>query len=362
MGPQAPHRDRPKVLHIVPRLFGDDDSYGGAERYALELARAMASLTTARLVAFGPSADERRIDDLDVRIERARWSVAGRVHDPVNLAFLRHCLWADVIHCHQFRSTASALATVLGRITRKRVFVTDHGGGGSNLVRRLRIGRWIDAQLSQSEFAARSMPYVGRRVEIIYAGVDAERYRPVAAKMAGQVLYLGRLLPHKGVEHLIQGMPDGALLKIVGRAIDEEYLAFLTKLAAGRKVEFYTSASDEEVIALLSSSQCLVLPSVYEDYRGRKQALPELVGLVLLEAMACGTAVVCTSAGGMPEIVDQGKTGFIVEPGSSEAVRTVVARLVEQPELAKNMGQNARDDVLRRFTWKGIAQRCLDFY
>ena len=362
MGPPSPPDGGPKVLHIVPRLFGRQGSYGGAERYALELAKAMSFLTPTRLVAFGPFAEKQSVDNLDVRVERERWSVAGRVHDPVNLAFMRHCLWANVIHCHQFRSTSCAMATVLGRIARKRVFVTDHGGGGSNLVRRLRIGRWIDAQLSQSEFAARSMPYVGRRAEIIYAGVDAERYRPTAAKKAGQVLYLGRLLPHKGVEYLIQAIPDGASLKIVGRAMDADYADFLRELAGKRKVEFHFSASDDLVVDLLSSSQCLVLPSVYNDYKGRKQALPELVGLVLLEAMACGAAVVCTSAGGMPEIVDHGRTGFVVEPASSEALRSVITRFLSDPELAVTMGRNARGEVLTRFTWKGIAQKCLDLY
>ena len=362
MGPASPPDGGPKVLHVVPRLFGRQGAYGGAERYALELAKAMSFLTPTRLVAFDSSIDKQRLDNLDVRVERERWSVAGRAHDPVNLAFLRHCLWAEVIHCHQFRSTSCAMATILGRIARKRVFVTDHGGGGSNLVRRLRIGRWIEAQLSQSEFAARSMPYVGRRVEIIYAGVDAERYRPTAAKKAGQVLYLGRLLPHKGVEHLIGAIPDGASLKIVGRAMDDDYADFLRELADRREVEFHTSARDDQVIDLLSSSQCLVLPSVYNDYKGRKQALPELVGLVLLEAMACGTAVVCTSAGGMPEIVDHGKTGFVVEPESSEALRSVIARFLSDPDLAGTMGRDARGDVLRRFTWNGIAQKCLDLY
>ena len=362
MGPPPPPDGGPKVLHIVPRLFGRRGAYGGAERYALELAKAMSSFTPTRLVAFGPSAEKLRSDNLDVRVERERWSVAGRRHDPVNLAFVRHCLWADVIHCHQFRSTFCAMATILGKTSWKRVFVTDHGGGGSNLIRRLRIGRWIDAQLSQSEFAAKSMSYVGRRAEIIYAGVDPERYRPTAAKTRGQVLYLGRLLPHKGVEHLIQAIPDHASLKIVGRAMDADYTHFLRQLAGGREVEFHTSASDDQVIHLLSSSQCLVLPSVYKDYKGRRQALPELVGLVLLEAMACGTAVVCTSAGGMPEIVRDGKTGFIVEPGSPDALRSIITRFLSDLELAGTMGRSARDEVLKRFTWKGIAQKCLDLY
>jgi len=343
-------------------MFGDGNSFGGAERYCLELARATAAFTPVRLVAFGPSAGRRRLGDLDVRIERERWNVAGRPHDPLNLAFLRHCLWADVIHCHQARSTMTALATVCGRLTRKRIFVTDHGGGGSNVVRRLRIGRWFNAQLSQSEFAAKSIPHIGRQIEIIYGGVDPEKYKPSTEKIPRQLLYLGRLLPHKGIEHLIEAIPCQARLKIVGRPLDSAYLTFLKHIAQERDVEFCTTTEDEEVIRLLSSSQCLVLPSVYKDYRGRKQALPELLGLVLLEAMACGTAVVCTNVGGMPEIVTHAKTGFIVVPGSSNALRDVLHPLVEKPKLARLMGQNARKDVMQRFTWKGVAQTCLDLY
>ncbi len=336
--------------------------FGGAERYALELAKGMAHFTSTRLVAFGTSSRARQLDGVQVRVERERWRVAGRAHDPINIGFLRHCLWADVIHCHQFRSTSCALATVVGRLTSKGVYVTDHGGGGSNLIRRLRIGRWFDAQLSQSEFAAASMPYVGRRKEIIYAGVDADRYRPVAEKIRSRVLFLGRLLPHKGIEHLIRGLPEGAELKIVGRAIDTSYLRFLKEAAQGINVEFVNSAGDDEVIAQLSSAQCLVLPSVYEDYQGRRRELPELVGLVLLEAMACGTAVVCSDAGGMPEIVLEGKTGFVVIPGSADELRTAISRLIGDPELAGQMGRSAREDVVNRFTWKKVARHCLDLY
>ncbi len=354
--------DRPRVLHLTPRLFGYEGVVGGGERYPLELARAMSAHVPVRLVGFAARAGRETDGQLEFHAEPARMAVAGRAYDPINLGFLRHILWADIIHFHQFRSTACALGTLLGRPLRRRLYVTDHGGGGSNLLRRLRLGSWLHAHLSQSEFTIGTMPYVGRRHEIIYAGVDIDRYRPVAEKVPGRVVYLGRLLPHKGVEHLIEALPDGAHLSVVGRVHDSEYVKFLQKRATGRHVEFVADASDDLVVDLLSSAQALVLPSVYEDFRGRRQELPELVGLVLLEAMACGTTVICTRAGGMPEIVREGETGFVVEPSSPTAIAAALTILLDDPARAVAMGAAAHGDVLARFTWDAIALRCLNEY
>ena len=116
------------------------------------------------------------------------------------------------------------------------------------------------------------------------------------------------------------------------------------------------------MIELLASAQVFVLPSVYEDFRGCRQALPELVGLVLLEAMACGTPVICTRAGGMPEIVTEGQTGFVVEPSSGPAIAAALGPLLDDPARAAAMGVAARADLLARFTWDVVARRCLDQY
>ena len=353
---------RLRVLHLTPRLFGEEGVVGGGERYPLELARAMSAHVPTRLAGFAGRA-RRDIDGrLEIHAEKRLVEVAGRPHDPVNLSFLRHILWADVVHFHQFRSTACALGSLLGRPLRRRLYVTDHGGGGSNLLRRLRLGRWLHAHLSQSAFTVGTMPYVGRRHEVIFAGVDTDLYRPGAAKVPGRVVYLGRLLPHKGVEHLIDAIPDGARLSVIGRVYDGEYFAHLQSRAAGQPVEFITEADDDRVIELLTSAQAFVLPSVYEDFRGRRQALPELVGLVLLEAMACGTPVICTRAGGMPEIITEGQTGFVVEPSSGPAIAAALGPLLDDPARAAAMGVAARADVLARFTWDAVARRCLDQY
>ncbi len=350
-----------RVLQLTPTWFGDESVRGGGERYPLELARAMSRYTETRLLSFGHDPGVRTVDGFPIEVRRTWLNLRGRSNDPLGPAVLGPLLWADVIHCHQARAGLTALVTVLGRAMRKRIVVTDHGGGGVNWVRRLRVGDWIYAQLSQSEFAARSLPYVGRRREIVYAGVDETKYKPGPAKVPGRVVFVGRLMPHKGVEHAIHGLPDGASLEIYGRPYDRAYADLLHSRARDRPVTIHHSASDGEVIAALSSAAAFVMPSVYDDYRGRHLHLPELVGLAPLEAMACGTAAVVSNAGGLPEII-AGQAGTVVPPADPDALRAALEPLTSSPETARRRGDAARLHVLENFTWSKVATRCLAAY
>jgi glycosyltransferase involved in cell wall biosynthesis len=90
--------------------------------------------------------------------------------------------------------------------------------------------------------------------------------------------------------------------------------------------------------------------------------MPELLGQTLLEAMACGTPVICTRAGSMPEVVEDGSTGFIIEPGDRAALRERLRWLLEHPDAAARMGIEGRRVVLERFQWTRVVERCLDAY
>ncbi len=353
--------NRPRVLHLSPTWFDDASVRGGGERYPLELARAMAELTPVRLVSFGARAGLHRRADFPVEVRRAWTHLRGRPHDPLGPGFLAAVGWADVVHCHQARTGITALAALQARVLRKRIFVTDHGGGGVNWVRRLRIGRWIHAHLAQSRFAAGTLPYLGRRLEVIYAGVDESTYRPAGPKTPGSVVFVGRLVPHKGVEHAIRALPEGAALDVFGRPYDPDYLAFLRAQAEGRNVAFHLDAANERIVAALQAACVFVMPSVYDDYRGRHQALPELVGLAPIEAMACGTAVVVSDAGGLPEIIAP-EAGAVVPPGDHQALRAALTPLTSSLETARRGGAAARRHVLENFTWSRVARACLAAY
>ncbi|MFN2504938.1 MAG: glycosyltransferase, partial [Acidimicrobiales bacterium] len=87
-----------------------------------------------------------------------------------------------------------------------------------------------------------------------------------------------------------------------------------------------------------------------------------LLGLTVLEAMASGTPVVASRVGGLPELVVDGVTGFLVEPGDVDQLQDRLRLLLADRGLARRLGENGRDLVLRQFTWEACAERCLAAY
>jgi glycosyltransferase involved in cell wall biosynthesis len=169
-------------------------------------------------------------------------------------------------------------------------------------------------------------------------------------------------MPHKGIDVLINAMPQDMELKVVGSVHDQRYFSLLQDISKHRRVSFHTAATDEDITEAYRSALVTVLPSVYHDVYGHEHRLPELLGLVLLESMACGTPVICTAVGGMPEIVEENVTGFVVPPNDSIALRDRITWLREHPEARKTMSAHCVCLVNERFTWRHVARRCLDGY
>ncbi len=178
----------------------------------------------------------------------------------------------------------------------------------------------------------------------------------------------GRLTPHKGVDRLLQALPGRALLRVVGttghdrRPPERDYPRLLRFLARDSDVEFVGTAADEQLPALYRSAEVLALPSVERTCYGRAVRVSELLGLVVIEAMASGTPVVASRVGGLPEVIDDGETGFLVPPGDVRALRERLEQILRDPGLGRRIGANARQAVLERFTWVKVAQRCLVAY
>jgi glycosyltransferase involved in cell wall biosynthesis len=360
------------VLHVVPALFAREGGIvGGAERYALELARHMAARVPTTLVTFGDQERHETLGGLSVRVLGGARYVRGQRTNPVSAALLGELRRADVVHCHQRHVLASSLSALACRLTRRRVFVTDLGGGGWDVSAYVPTARWFHAHLHVSEYSRRVHGQdTDPRSHVILGGVDAEKFSPAVPEGAtegksgrrGGALYVGRLLPHKGVDDLIRALPEGMPLEIIGQPYGAAYVRELKTLAEGKRVTFRHDCDDAALVAAYRAALCVVLPSVYRDMYGRETRVPELLGQTLLEGMACGAPAVCTDVASMPEVVEHGVTGFVVPPNDPAALGEKLSWLASHPREANEMGRAARRRVLEKFNWGAVVARCLEIY
>jgi glycosyltransferase involved in cell wall biosynthesis len=260
----------------------------------------------------------------------------------------------------------SRLAALHARVRGIPTAVTDHGLGGGNwggLVPRL-----FDRFLTVSAYSARELAAPASRTRVVYGGADPARFSPDANARRRGVLFVGRLTPHKGVDRLLEALPEDAELRVVGSAghdanpPEREYPRLLERLAVWRRVELLGVVQEADLPALYRGAQVLALPSVHVTCYGREIAVSELLGLAAIEAMASGTPVVASGLGGLPEVVEHGVTGFLVEPGNVAELRERLAQVLGNRGLAERLGRNARERFLERFTWEACAERCLAAY
>ena len=354
-----------RVLHTVPALFDSHDGIlGGAERYALELARHMADETPTTLVSFGERERQETLDRLKIHVIGNPWYVRGQRTNPISLSLVSELRKADVIHCHQQHVLASSLVALTGKLTGRRVFVSDLGGGGWDVSGYVSTDRWYQGHLHISDYSRRVSGHNGDgRSHVILGGVDTNKFSPdETVERDGSVLFVGRLLAHKGVNDLVNAVGPDMPLEIIGQAYDAQFVQDLKNLADGKSVTFRHDCDDEELVRAYRRALCVVLPSVYKDMYGRETNVPELLGQTLLEGMACGAPAICTDVASMPEVVEDGVTGFVVPPNDPEALGAKLRWLRDHPCEAREMGQAARRRVLEKFTWPAVVHRCLEIY
>jgi glycosyltransferase involved in cell wall biosynthesis len=324
----------------------------------------MSDEVETELLSFGPRDREFREGKLRVRVLGRPWSVRGQATNPFSLRLIPEILRADVVHCHQSYVFFAGVAALLGRATGRKVVATDLGGGGWGFSSYFDTDPWFHGHFHISEYSRRIAGHEHNpRAHVIFGGVNEQKFSPdPAAKKTNGVLFVGRLLPHKGVDRVIEALPDDVPMEVVGRPYDPAYFELLKELAKGKQVTFHLGFNDDELVAAYRRSRCVVLPSLYEDRYGNRTKVPELLGQTLLEGMACGIPAICTDAGAMPEVVVDQVTGYVVPPGDVPAMRKALRLIWEDPARAELMGAVGRKRVLEHFTWNAVARACLDAY
>ncbi len=356
-----------RVVHVAPTPFGREGVFGGGERYPLELARALARHIDCELISFGRRRQAwREPGGLRVRILPVLIRLRGHPAHPIAPELPIALRDADLVHAHHLHSASSRLAAVTARALRRRTAVTDHGLAGGDWGGLL--PRLFDRFLMVSSYSARVLQAPTSRTRIIYGGADPGRFAPDPSIHRDGVLFVGRITPHKGVDRLISALPRDARLRIAGSIghdpapPERDYPRLLRRLAVGSDVRFLTPVAEGDLPRLYRQAAVLALPSVHRTCYGRYMPIAELLGLVVLEAMASGTPVVCSRVGGLSEVVQDGITGFLVEPGDVDELRERLTEILRDPVAAARMGRNARELAIDRFTWEACALRCLEAY
>ncbi|WP_328350801.1 glycogen synthase [Streptomyces sp. NBC_00457] len=211
------------------------------------------------------------------------------------------------------------------------------------------------------------------KVHVVHNGIDTTLYRPDHGTEAltrigvdpdrPYVLFVGRITRQKGVPHLLRAArhidPAAQVVLCAGAPdtpeIDREFRDLFQELSSVRAGVHWIPQMlpRADVIQLLTHAAVFVCPSVYEP-----------LGIVNLEAMACGTPVVASRVGGIPEVVEDGKTGVLVsvdddfETGLAQALDSVLG----DPEAAGRMGEAGRERAVGEFGWDAVARRTVQLY
>ena len=342
----------PNVLHICPTYFSPDSFVAGGERYSLGLASAMAKRVPTTLLTFGDKKFERHVDGLTIRCAKRLAYVYHQRANPLSFAVFNEVRKADIVHCHQFKTVVTDLAILAGFAFRKRVFVTDLGGSaGFSLSYHLPLYKGLTSFLMISQYNSElwKLPLTSH---VIYGGVDTARFHPPDQnyKRSSSVLYVGRLQHNKGIDELIYAASDMEAVAI-GQPENSGELARLTAACEGKRIRLETDVADDELVVRYRDAAVTVIPTFVDG--GYTTAL---------ESMASGTPVVAYAVGSLPELIEDGVSGFLVPEGDRKMLRARLQDIVDHPERRAEMGARARERVLSLFTWDKVVDRCLAAY
>ena len=364
--------------------------YGGAGVHVLQLAEALGTRSEVELSVhcFGESRNGAQGEPVPVKFSQSNPALQAIVTDAAIVKALSN---VDVVHTHTwYANMAGHLASLLHGIPHVltahsleplRPWKAEQLGGGYQL------SSWIEKSSMEGAAAIiavsdgmradllTSYPNVDpAKVHTIRNGVDTSKFAPnpdphIVAKygITGRyALFVGRITRQKGLAHLLRAWievpPEYGLVLAAGSPdepkIGNEVAELIAELRLSRKNIWWIQEMlpHNELTALLTSAELFLCPSIYEP-----------LGIVNLEAMGCATAVLASNVGGIPEVVENGKTGVLVNftPDSRlfefNLAQAIVGAL-SQPELLHEYGIAGRERAQKLFGWNAVATATIKLY
>lgn len=382
--------------------------YGGAGVHVEYLARELARLMNVEVRSFGDQNQQHEqlkvlgyeADGLNVEGTRSELAPVFKTLNTC-LQMNNGIMDFDIVHCHTWYAQFAGILSKLCYGT--PLVITTHSLEPLRPWKREQLGRGYDASSWIEKTAIEMADAViavsqetkqdvlthfnvdENKIRVIYNGIDLEEYNITAQTTALDkykidqtkpfVLFVGRITRQKGIIHLVNAIQylneDIQVVLCAGapdtKEIGEEMKAKVAEASANRDgiIWIPEMLSKKDVIQIYSHAEVFCCPSIYEPF-----------GIINVEAMACNTAVVASSVGGIKEVVVDGETGILV-PVEQESTAPFEAsdpeqfardlagginKLMEDEALRKQMGRNGRKRVEQFFDWKAIAQQTEELY
>ena len=379
--------------------------YGGAGVHVEYLARALAKSVDVEVRCFG---DQQSSEGRLTVKGYPQWDETKQGTDPRfvgaidayarSLAMAKDNLDADLIHCHTwYTDMGGVIAAKLWGVPN---ILTIHSleplrpWKVEQLGNAYHLSAWMEkTAIEQADGIVavsretkadvlRLFDVDPERVHVVHNGIDLDEYKAVTGTdvltrcgidpSRPFLLFVGRITRQKGIVHLVNAIPKiDPSLQIVLCAgapdtpeIGKEMADAVAAVQRPGVIWIREMLPRADIIQLYTHAAVFCCPSVYEPF-----------GIINLEAMACGTAVVATSVGGIPEVVVPEETGLLVDPGLAPgtfdpadpagfatALAEAVNRLAQDPALREQFGAAGRKRVEAHFSWDAIAEQTLELY
>jgi len=363
--------------------------YGGAGVVVDQLTQALSKRMAVEVRCFG--AREPSNDVVTVRgylpWERLKADKDGPLFAPaletlsIGLAMARDPVDADVAHAHTWYADMPGywirtlyripLVVTLHSMEPLRPWKADQLGSGyllSSWIEKTAVegaDRVIAVSAKMREDILAHFHADPAKVVVIHNGIDPDRFRRTEARdhldrlgvREPYVLFVGRITDQKGIFHLLEAapkLPAGVQVVLCASAPDTPEIEQRLRKAVTEHPNvkwIFDMVSHEVVTQLYSHAAVFACPSVYEPF-----------GIINLEAMACEAPVVASAVGGILEVVEDGKTGFLVPPARPDDLAAAIRRVLDDPALARSMGRAGRMRVEEKFSWTSVAARTQEVY